>query len=377
MKEVVKKRIRLWKDSLTDHLQNPSSHLYRWLKQEGPSGPIVIRSGESVLHDIQDVFDAHRTYWEGICCHPSPRDEQESLLRLVAAQSGQRQIFFSGKEVLAVARSLKNRSAAGLDCWSNESLKMMDECSAASLASVFNRILNDGKWPSDLHIARVALLPKKGAPSDQPSSWRPITIASSFYRMFAKVSLWKCIQSVLPHLPSEILGGIPNRSSQRAVIRVYLWIERLICSGQGTLYGVSLDASKCFDRISLTDAIRAGSVCGVPQQILAPIASFYLCHRRHTSVRHFLDRKPWQISRGLIQGCSISVLLCCCVMRSWHESVGPEICAYSFVDDRILLSEAPGPLKAAWTNSEEWDRQHHWSLNQGKSTQFCLGPPMD
>ena len=377
MKELVKRRVHQWKESLTDHLQNPTSPLFRWLKQEGPQGPIVLKRGEQVLHDIQSVLDAHRDYWEGICAHQSPDVEQEYLREFVNSQSGQGLEYFTGKEVHLVARTLRTKSAAGLDCWSNESIRRMDESCAASLASMFNRILHEGVWPIHLRSARVSLLPKPGAPSEQPSSWRPITITSSFYRMFARVCLWKCIQAVLPFLPSEILGGIPQRSAQRAVIKVYLWIERLICSGEGSLYGVSLDASKCFDRISLSDAIRAGTTCGVPMQVLAPVVAFYLGHQRHTSVRHFLDKKKWAISRGLIQGCSISVLLCCCVMRSWHEAVGPEICAYSFVDDRLLLTDNAEDLSASWRASEEWDHTHQWELNQKKSTHFVLGPSMD
>ena len=376
MSELVSKRVKKWKASLTDRLQNPSSQLYRWLKQEGPAGPIVLCQDDVVLHDIQDVLSAHRQYWEQICCHPSPGDERLYLERFVQSQRGPNPDLFSGEEMLAVAKSLKTRCAAGLDCWSNESLKMMDAQCSTNLATVFNRVLRDGQWPRATLAARVSLIPKAGAPSERPSSWRPITITSTFYRLFAKACLWRCIQIVLPYLPSELLGGIPNRSSQRAVIRVYLWIEKIICTGAGSLYGVSLDASKCFDRVSLSDAIRAGLSCGVMPQVLAPIASFYLGHERHTSVRHYLDRNSWNISRGLIQGCSISVLLCCCVMRSWHEAVGPEICAYSFVDDRLLLSAEQQQLLVSWQASEEWDHSHQWSLNQDKSIHVCVGPPM-
>ena len=169
----------------------------------------------------------------------------------------------------------------------------------------------------------------------------------------------------------ESHNALPKGLSSRSISG----IERLICSGEGSLYGVSLDASKCFDRISLSDAIRAGTACGVPVQVLAPVIAFYIGHQRHTSVRHFLDKKKWNLSRGLIQGCSISVLLCCCVMRSWHEAVGPQICAYSFVDDRLLLTANSEVLSASWRASETWDHAHHWELNQKKSTQFCVRAP--
>ena len=72
-----------------------------------------------------------------------------------------------------------------------------------------------------------------------------------------------------------MLGGLPGRSSSAAILSVYLWLENLVRSGKGSLYGVSLDASKCFDRISVSDAVRAGLSCDIPSGLLSGIASFY------------------------------------------------------------------------------------------------------
>ena len=323
-----------------------------------------------------DVFATHREYWEELCTHAEPVAERAYLQAFVNSQKNS-SLQFTSSEILSVCKGVRVKSAPGLDCWSNQHLACMNKECATALSSVFEHILASGEWPSALLKARVSLLPKPNAPAEKVSSWRPITITSVFYRLYAKACLFRCIQSALQYLPSEMLGGIPNRHSQVAVVRVYFWIERLVCTGQGSLYGVSLDAAKCFDRIALSDALKAGMSCAIPLELLAPVISFYLGHERHTSVRHFLDRRGWEVSRGLIQGCSISVLLTCCVLRSWHEAMGPNVSAFSYIDDRLLLSSESAQLEASWHHSERWDIERHWMLNQKKTIQFCVGGRME
>ena len=159
-------------------------------------------------------------------------------------------------------------------------------------------------------------------------------------------------------------------------MRVFLWVEQIARSRAGTLYGISLDASKCFDRISVWDALAAGAACGIPTRLLGGVGSFYLAHKRFTSIRQHLDPCSWEISRGLIQGCSISVLLTCCVLKTWHDISSPQATCFSFIDDRLILSSEPSPLTATWERSTEWDSEHHWQLNPGKTIQFTQGPPM-
>ena len=374
MSNLVKRRLQRWKHSLTDRLLNPTSHLFRWMKQEGPSGPLVLAANGQTLHDMPSVFNEHRRYWEGICSHPNPTAEREYLRTFVSER--ERNFFLQPEDVQLACKCMNHKSAAGLDCWHPSVVRGFDKNAAALLADFYNRVLETGCWPQSLLSARVSLLPKPQAMLEQASAWRPITVTSTYYRLFAKAALLRCIARVIPHLPEEMLGGLPGRSSSAAVLSVYLWIEQLIRTGQGSLYGISLDASKCFDRISISDAIRAGLSCDIPSGLLSGVASFYLGHQRYTSVRHFLDITPWTMSRGLIQGCSISVLLTCCVLKTWHEMMTPSVRSFSFVDDRLLLSQSSEHLSRTWTASELWDNNRHWVLNHEKTYQFSIGPPM-
>ena len=358
MQTVVKRRITCWKRTLTDQAQNPTSALYRWLKNEGPAGPIVLSSEGSPCTSMFEVFDTHRRFWEGVCAHPDPPSESQNLHQTVFSLRANEFERITGDQVTAAIKSMNLKSVAGLDCWKPSTLKMLDRQGAHALAELFNQIIETGKWPKEMTRAKVSLLHKPGTQPDRVSSWRPITVTSCFYRLFARLCLNQSLHAVLPYLPEEMLGGLPGKTTPAALLKVYLWVERIIRTGEGRLFGISLDASKCFDRISVLDALRAGAACKFPSHLLAAIGSFYQVHERFTCIRQMLDTKSWSISRGIIQGCSVSVILTCCVLKTWHDLSLPGVLSLSFIDDRLLLSEDSEALSQNWTSSCRWDVTH-------------------
>ena len=377
MQAVVRRRIASWKQTLQNQAQNPTSALYRWLKNEGPAGPIVLTSEGKPYATMKEVFGAHRQYWEGVCAHPQPEKESEALSEAIQGYRVGEWEQITGTHILEAIRATNLNSVAGLDGWKPSTFRMMDRAGADALAHMYNHIIKTGCWPTQMTSARVSLLHKPGTEPEKVSSWRPITITSCFYRLFARVCLNLSIHRILPHLPAEMLGGLPGKTTPSALFRVFCWIERIIRTGEGRLYGVSLDASKCFDRISVLDALRAGAACNFPAPFLAAIGSFYQAYKRFTSIRQMLDESSWSISRGVIQGCSVSVILTCCVLKTWHDLSCPGVLSLSFIDDRLLLSDDSEALELNWTRSQAWDVEHQWQVNSAKTIQVSLGGRMN
>ena len=72
----------------------------------------------------------------------------------------------------------------------------------------------------------------------------------------------------------------------------------------------------------------------------------------------------------------MAILLTCCVLKTWHASMLPNntnISCFSFVDDRMMLSEDFASLQESWKNCEEWDLAQGWPLNANRSHQFAIG----
>ena len=280
----------------------------------------------------------------------------------------------SGEAVLRAAKQHKKKSAGGLDSWSSEVLTHLSAEQANTLADIYTWIVHQGRWPTSLCSTRVALLYKVGSPSYDPNAWRPISVTSIFYRIFSRVVLNESILGVVEKLPSTMLGGLPKRSSAAAIVQVFLMIEKLRLSGStASVCGISLDASKCFDKISWGDALRCGLEAGIQPGFMKGLVSYYMQHQRHTSIRSMIDEVPWRITRGIMQGCAASVLVTCTILRTWHQISSPGMYCFSFIDDRLLVGSSVTELARCWCNSEIWDVRHGWELNVSKTSVFAVG----
>ena len=98
-----------------------------------------------------------------------------------------------------------------------------------------------------------------------------------------------------------------------------------------------VDASKCFDKIDLKDALQSGLACGIEPALLKGLMGLYLSLRRHTSLRMYVDRNHWVTKQGILQGCAASVLLTCCILKRLQKLCTPAVEGFSLIDDRLLI----------------------------------------
>ena len=279
---------------------------------------------------------------------------------------------------MSAAKQQNKKSASGLDSWSCDVVGHLQRDHANTLSEIYTWVARHGKWPQTLRKTRVSLLHKVGSPPQSPNSWRPISVTSIFYRLFSRICLNESILSVIEQLPTTMLGGLPKRSSAAAIVQVFLMIEKIrLSSSSSVICGISLDASKCFDKITWRDALLCGLDAGIHPGFMRALISFCMQHQRHTSIRSMLDENPWRISRGILQGCAASVLVTCTILRTWHHLSISGLFCYSFVDDRLLLGTSVSVLTRGWCESELWDIRHGWTLNASKTSVFAVGarPP--
>ena len=146
------------------------------------------------------------------------------------------------------------------------------------------------------------------------------------------------------------------------------------CPPPPPLFGVAVDASKCFDRIRWSEVWSMLTALLVPDSLVRAMGSFYLAHTPYTHIRGDLDICPWNISLGLLQGCSLSVVCTVMLVATWHTSLPDHVMAKSYIDDRLLLSTQLAGLRLAWNNSKEWDTQQGWKVNDDETVTFQAGP---
>ena len=134
------------------------------------------------------------------------------------------------------------------------------------------------------------------------------------------------------------------------------------------LHMLSLDASKCFDRITFESASREGRRCGLPSRLLGTLLGFWSVMIRSFSVGGYLDEVALLPQNGVPQGCPLSALLCNTIVQDWHGAIEHTPChTGAFLDDRVLWAHNHPDLLSGWEKSLEWERLQGWVLNTSKS----------
>ena len=99
----------------------------------------------------------------------------------VKAPSLSQQPFEQNFSLLELNRAIKKaapRKAPGPDRVTNEMISYLGDLARQKLLLFINRTWNEGKLPTDWRTAKVTPILKKGKPSGQPQSYRPISLTS-------------------------------------------------------------------------------------------------------------------------------------------------------------------------------------------------------
>ena len=257
---------------------------------------------------------------------------------------------FRGRPCLEAAHNLQ-KSAPGLDRWPIEALKFMDIDSATALAILFDGIERVAVWPQALSTVRVAFLPKDTEGGRTVANWRPISLTAAVYRLYGRVRLGAVMCALAPHLHPGVIGGRPGDLATGQVFRMAAYAEAHMRGTGPPLQGVSLDASKCFDRIDWCQVAELARQQQVPGGIIRAFLGFYTQHRRFASLHGQISQDAWSLSRGLLQGCGLSIAFTLSLVSRWHYALDPTVHSLSFVDDRVIVVEEVGQLEAAWQAS--------------------------
>ena len=111
-------------------------------------------------------------------------------------------------------------SAAGLDHFLPQELKIVAfwyPDMVKHLAAIYNLIEATGRWPSSLSKGMVAFLPKSTAPDPQATDFRPLTILSGVYRLWASIRHDNLCEQWLPHWKSEQAFGLKQAQAADAL----------------------------------------------------------------------------------------------------------------------------------------------------------------
>ena len=203
--------------------------------------------------------------------------------------------------------------------------------------------------------------------------WRPIAVISIWVRVWSRWKLMELPDAFWNQFGAHIMGGLPQRDSATGVLDLMLQLEESLYAKQHTQGDVywgllSLDASKCFDKISQLGAMRAGLQFGMPKGTILPLAAFMLQTTGKFSASGLQDVTPLRPTNGLLQGDPLSVVLCNILVATWANQVSEAPAqTWAYIDDRTIAARTPSALERAWQTSQRWNASSRWEINEKKT----------
>uniref|UniRef100_A0A5S6Q1M1 Reverse transcriptase domain-containing protein n=1 Tax=Trichuris muris TaxID=70415 RepID=A0A5S6Q1M1_TRIMR len=274
------------------------------------------------------------------------------------------------QEIEIALKKMPKRSSPGPD---RATVAMLSGLPRCALYILFNIWLYYKDVPKTFKLCRTVLIPKK-QPPQSPKDFRPITIASVFYRLFTKiisVRLASCVQ--LNPRQKAFMPGVNGCGENAFLLHTALIHSRR----QGKeLSLATLDVAKAFDSVSHSSIQRALRRHGAHENSIVLVSN--LLADSFTRIEHTEGKSDLiPMTCGVKQGDPLSPLLFSLVMDElldqlndldggFHFTDEHQLNCLAFADDILLMSSSKAGLQSLLLHSYRFFKLRHLRLNVDK-----------
>lgn len=253
---------------------------------------------------------------------------------------------FLESEITSAINSLDNEKSGGTDHIKAELLKFGVEVLSKWLTKLFNRILSENQIPKQWTHSDIVLIHKKGAKTDM-NNYRPISVISNIYKIFAKCLLRR-LKYQLSYSQSDDQAAFKSGFSTSDHLQSINQLIEKSSEYQLPVYLAFVDFKKAFDSVEHHAIWDSLEHYGVSQPYILLLKNIY--SKTTASISTERKGRTFKIKRGVKQGDPLSPILFSTVLEKIFDSLnwetkgmnihGRRLTNLRFADDIVLVSQS-------------------------------------
>jgi len=177
------------------------------------------------------------------------------------------------KEITQVIKQMKKNKSPGPDGIPMELFKEMDVDNLTTVLSIIRNWWQKEDMPEELLHAKVALLYKKGDPSDM-DNYRPISLLQTFYKILAALIKERIDAGLDAWIYKTQYGFRANKSTTQAIF-IARRLQDIAEKTEKNIAIILLDWEKAFDKIDHERLLEVLARVQVPPKMLQLISELY------------------------------------------------------------------------------------------------------
>ena len=286
-------------------------------------------------------------------------------------------------EIEKIITSLPNKTSYGHDRVSNKMLKSFNQAISQPLSQIFNKSIQEGKFPEQMKKAEVVPLYKEKDMDIVINYW-PISLLITISKVLEKI-VYRWVYSFLESNALLYQSQYGFRTKLNCEQSIMEMTARILQAKEDGLYSTSifLDLSKAFDKLNhemlLTKLERLG-ICGVANDWFASYLSRRsLVAKVTTSESHIVYSDSYQVTYGTAQRLCLGPLLFILFCNDIYQlSMYRHLIL--FADDTMMLNSHCNETYLEFMLTQDlavlidWFKANQLSVYLGKTVMMSFSP---
>ncbi|BES87875.1 Retrotransposon protein [Nesidiocoris tenuis] len=275
--------------------------------------------------------------------------------------------FFTPSQVRNAIKRTSAKKSPGSDRIGQPLLNHLSRKTITLLTQIYNAMLRTTHFPHKWKHAEI-IIPKPLKPTNNPSSYRPISLLSIFSKLFERLLLPKLLPYLIPAIPNFQFGFRHHHSCEQQLHRL---TEEILESFEAreVCLGLFTDTEKAFDRVWHPGLLYKLKPL-LPDTYYRIILSFLTGRTFHVKCDD-AHSSSGSIRASVPQGSVWGPILYLVYVGDIPTRLGTS--SFMFADDHAVLSRNSSGTTASRTLQDLADDIQHWthqwriSINSEKS----------